>query len=150
MMYGDLQSMQQLFYFQSSHQCFISISRNTDSLNQLWNCYSSFIFKWNQFYKIINYFLVIYWSSVSSVVVVEKELLHLKHLGKFYSLHPWLFLITWKFCHQYLLSMIHPWFKKTCQSFLPWQDFFSIRRIVWKVNLQNSWSWREGSIFLKK
>jgi hypothetical protein len=94
MMYGDLQSKQQLFLFQSSHQCFISVSRNTDSLNQLGHCYSSFNFKQNQLHKIKNYFLVIYQSSVSSVFVMEKELLQLKHLGKFYSLHLWLFLIT--------------------------------------------------------
>ncbi len=115
MTYGNLQSKQQLFL---SHQCFISISRNIDSLNQLWNCYSSFTFKPNLLHKIIRYFLMVYWSSVSNVFVVEKELLRLKHLGKFYSLHPWLFLITWKYCHQYLLSMIHLQFLKTCQSFL--------------------------------
>jgi hypothetical protein len=60
----DLQSQQQLFPFQSSHQCFISVSRNTDSLNQLWNCYSSYIFKQNQLHKILNYFQGMYQSSV--------------------------------------------------------------------------------------
>jgi hypothetical protein len=90
----ELQSLQQLFPLQYSHQHFISVSRNKDTLNQLWNCYSSFIFKRNQLHKIINNFLVIYQSSVSGVFIVEKVLLRLKCLGTFYSLHPWLILIT--------------------------------------------------------
>jgi hypothetical protein len=39
--YGKLQGKQQLFLFQSSCQCFISVLRNIDFLNQLWSCYSS-------------------------------------------------------------------------------------------------------------
>jgi hypothetical protein len=58
--YGNLQAKQQLFLFQSSHQYFISVSRNIDFLNQLWNCYSSFNFKPNQLQKNIWCFLGIY------------------------------------------------------------------------------------------
>jgi hypothetical protein len=58
--------------FQSSRQCFISVFRNIDFLNQLWSCYSSFIFKSNLLHLIIRYFLGINLSFLSFVVVVEK------------------------------------------------------------------------------
>ncbi len=48
-----------------------------------------------------------------------KELLRRNQLGKFYLLHPWLYVTNWKYCHQSLLSMIHFQFSMTCQSFLP-------------------------------
>jgi hypothetical protein len=43
--------------FQSSRQCFISVFWNIDFLNQLWSCYSSFIFKLNLLHLITMYFL---------------------------------------------------------------------------------------------
>ena len=71
--YGKLQGKQQLFLFQSSRQCFISIFWNIDFFNQLWSCYSSFIFKLNLLHLIIRYFLGINRSFLASVFVVEKN-----------------------------------------------------------------------------
>ncbi len=51
--YGNLQGKEQLFLFQSSRQCFISVLQNIDFLNQLWSCYSSFTFKLNLLYLIM-------------------------------------------------------------------------------------------------
>ncbi len=105
--YGNVQGKYQLFLFQSSCQCFISVLHNIDFLNHLWSCYSSFTFKLNLLHMIIRYFLGINPSSLSSVFVVGKKILLQNCLGDFYSWHPWLFLIIWECCHQSLLSMIH-------------------------------------------
>ena len=94
--HGILQAKQQLFLFQSSRQCFISVLRNIDFLNQLWSCYSSFTFKSNLLHMIIRYFPGINQSSLSSVFVVGKKILLQNCLGNFYSWHPWLFLIVCK------------------------------------------------------
>jgi hypothetical protein len=71
--YGILQGKHQLFLFQSSCPCFISVMRNIDFLNQLWSCYSSFTFKLNLLHLIIRYFLGINQSFLSIVFVVEKN-----------------------------------------------------------------------------
>ncbi len=91
--YGNVQGKYQLFLFQSSCQCFISVLQNIDFLNQLRSCYSSFTFKLNLLHMIIRYFLGISPSSLSCVFVVRKTLLLQNCLGNFYSWHPWLFLI---------------------------------------------------------
>ena len=70
--YGNVQGKYQLFLFQSSCQCFISVLRNIDFLNQLWSCYSSFTFKLNLLHMIIRYFVGINQSFLSSVFVVGK------------------------------------------------------------------------------
>jgi hypothetical protein len=66
----ELASKATIILFQSSRQCFISILRNIDVLNQLWSCYSS---KPNQLHMIIRYFLGINQSSVSIIFVVKKQ-----------------------------------------------------------------------------
>jgi hypothetical protein len=65
--YETVQGKYQLFLFQSSYQCLISVLRNIDFLNQLWSCYSSFTFKLNLLHMIIRYFMGINPSSLSQV-----------------------------------------------------------------------------------
>ncbi len=71
--YGNLQEKHQLFLFQSSRQCFISVLRNIDFLNWHWSYYSNFTFKLNLLHKITKYFLGINQHFLSSVFIVEKN-----------------------------------------------------------------------------
>ncbi len=85
--YGNFQWKHQLFLFQSSCQCFISVLRNIDFLNRHWSCCSNFTFKLNLLTKITRFFLGINQHFLSNVVVVEKESLLKKRLQAFYSWH---------------------------------------------------------------
>ena len=71
--YGNLQGNHQLFLFQSSRQCFISVLWNIDFLNLLWSCFSNFTSKLNLLQMIIRYFLGINQNSLSNVFVVGKK-----------------------------------------------------------------------------
>jgi hypothetical protein len=91
--YGNLQGKHQLFLFQSSRQCFISVLWNIDFVNLLWSCYSNFTFKLNLLHMIIRYFLGMNQHFLSNVFVVAKKLLLWKRWRNFYSWHLWLYVI---------------------------------------------------------
>ncbi len=150
--YGNLQAKQRLFLFQSSCQCFISVWRNIDFLNQLRSCYSSFNFKSNQLHMIIGYFLGINWSSVSSVFVVEK-ITPTESIGKL------LFIAPVAICHHLKILLSIPpvndslsifknmpvlfTFIKNIQhqKYCCWYNLWNSRRWRgWTISLKNSWS----------
>ena len=148
--YGKLQQKQQLFLFQSSCQCFISILWNIDFLNQLWSCYSSFTFKLNLLHMIVRYFLGINWSSLSIVFDVEKN--NSCRIDWETSIHG---------THGYFSSSENAVINLSCQWFTfnfeecasPFhlhKNLFSLKKFGWQCYLWNSWRWRGWNIPLKK
>ncbi len=133
--YGNLQGKHQLFLFQPSRQCFISVLRNIDFLNRHWSCYSNFTFKLNLLHKITKNFLGINQHFLSNVVIAEKKSFLQKHLQTFYSWHQWLHVIIWKCCHQSLLSMNQLFFLGKCSPFHLHRKLFCFKKCIWQCYL---------------
>ncbi len=117
--YGNLQVKHQLYLFQSSHQCFVSVFTEHRFLESTLELLQQFFIQVEsvaQDYKLFPGDQSTF--SLKCCRCGKKSLLQ-KHLQTFYSWHQWLYVIIWKCCRQSLLSMNQLFFLGKCQSFSP-------------------------------